>query len=154
MIAAMSENGVIGDDEGIPWYIPEDTKQYKKRIEGEVVVYGSGTFSPEKRKIPPSRHQIILTRSNRTTERESSTYVSDVEEAIHLAEEMGVEELFILGGGEIYTEFLPIADRMILSEIHGEYEGTVYFPEWDAADWIEIERDNREEFDIVHYERQ
>lgn len=154
MIAAISENRVIADKNGIPWYIPEDTKQYKERIKDEVVVYGNGTFNPDEREIPPSKHQIVLTRSEKSIDRECTTYVTGIIEAINVAKDFGTDELFILGGGEIYAAFLPLADRMVLSEIPGEYEGTVYFPEWNESNWNESKQeDGYEEFTITHYER-
>jgi|AntDeeMinimDraft_6_1070357.scaffolds.fasta_scaffold01679_2 Dihydrofolate reductase len=153
LIAAVSKNRIIGSNGNIPWDIPEDISQYKERIKDETVVFGRKSFDPDHGRSSPSKHQLILSRDDRSTDNNSATYVSNVDETINLAKEMGVEKLLVLGGGEIYSRFLELADKMILSEIPNTYSGTTKFPEWDNSQWEVTDREKYDKFEIAHYER-
>jgi dihydrofolate reductase len=101
LIAAVSKNRIIGSNGNIPWDIPEDISQYKERIKDETVVFGRKSFDPDHGRSSPSKHQLILSRDDRSTDNNSATYVSNVDETINLAKEMGVEKLLVHAGEDV-----------------------------------------------------
>jgi len=132
-VAAVSENGVIGDGPTLPWDLPEEVRRYRERVAGETVVIGRKTFGMFD--DPPGAEQIVLSRSDRSYDDPSVTHAGDPETAIELARDRGRSTLYVLGGSGIYGAFLPHYDRMLLSRVHGEYEGDARFPEFDRDDW-------------------
>lgn len=152
-VAAVAENGVIGNDGEIPWpSIPEDKRQYRERIAEWPVVLGRKTFDSMREDLPGST-QIVLSRSETEFDVETARHASDVEEAIALLEGMGVDRAYVIGGGGIYSLFQPVVDRMILSRIPGEYEGNVHFPEWDAEEWKLVNRVDYDDFTLEEWQR-
>lgn len=153
IIAAKSENNVIGKDGDIPWYFPEDLKHFKEETMDSPVVMGRGTYEslPEDHKPLPGRTNIVLTTSN-TDYDESVEIANSLEEAWNIASKHG-DEVYIIGGASIYKQTLETADRIILTEIHEKYEGDTYFPEIDKDKWKEIERDDRDELSFVTYQK-
>lgn len=159
LIAAVAENGVIGDEGGIPWEYPEDLRRFKRLTTGHPVVLGRRTYEGIEARLGgplPDRRNVVLSRSDPEIPAEVLVAES-VEEAVELAEaaaeEMAVSEVYVAGGATIYEAFLPLADRMELTEIHESHEGDTRFPPWDSDDWREVERDDREDFSFVTYER-
>ncbi len=151
IVAAVSENNVIGKDGKLPWHIPEDLKHFKELTTGHTVVMGRKTFEslPEPYKPLPNRQNIILTRS-KELEREDIDIANSLEEAW---EKTRGDKAFIIGGSSIYKQTLEKADKMVLTHIHKKYEGDTYFPEWDKENWTETERDDRENFSFTTYQK-
>ena len=159
LIAAVAENDVIGDEGGIPWEYPEDLRRFKRLTTGHPVVLGRRTYEGIEARLGgplPDRRNVVLSRSDPEVPAEVLVAES-VEEAVEIAEaaaeEMAVSEVYVAGGATIYEAFLPLADRMELTEIHETHEGDTRFPSWDSDDWWEVERDDREDFSFVTYER-
>ena len=153
LIAAVSENGVIGKDNGIPWQLREDLEHYKQTVDNSVTISGRVTY--ESIPVIQGRKQVVMSRRE-TLELEENTYhAQSRDEATEVAKEIadGDETVYIIGGENIYRTFLEIADEMILSHVEGEYEGDTYFPEFEDSNWNPVERDPREGFEIVTYER-
>lgn len=150
IIAAVAENGVIGKDGGIPWHIPEDLEHFKEETTGNTVVMGRKTFQslPDSFKPLPERENIVLTKSNFEPDYESVKIANDLDEAWKKA---GNKRIFIIGGAGVYRQTLEEADKMILTEIHEEYDGDTYFPEYDEENWKEISREEHGNFDFVKY---
>jgi dihydrofolate reductase len=130
IIAAIAENGVIGRDNTLPWKLPADLQYFKKITMGHPIIMGRKNHEDIGRPLP-GRQNIILTRDS-TYQANGCTVVNSVEQAVHAAEQ---EEIFIIGGAEIYRLFLPVADRLYITQIHQEVEGNVYFPKFDLKDW-------------------
>ncbi|MGA9403112.1 dihydrofolate reductase [Haladaptatus sp.] len=154
LIAAVAENGVIGRDGGMPWHYSEDMRHFKETTMGHPVVMGRTTYESIAAQMDgplPGRTNVVLSRSNPDLP-EEVVLVHGVEEAMAEIEELD-DVAYITGGAAVYEQFLPYADEMVLTEIHESYEGDTYFPEWDPEEWQEIERDEREAFDFVRYER-
>jgi dihydrofolate reductase len=159
-IAAMAANRVIGKDGDLPWKIPEDMKFFREKTSGHIMIMGRKTFDSFGGKPLPNRLNIVITRQ-KDYEPEGAHVVSNVEEAIEYARglvDSGAwpEEVFIIGGGEIYKQMLPATDRIYLTEIHEEVTGDTKFPEFDEDEFEEVERLPRKkpvEFDFVTYER-
>ncbi|WP_049985920.1 dihydrofolate reductase [Halobellus rufus] len=134
-VAAVAENGVIGRDGELPWEsIPADKRQYRRRVADAPVVLGRRTFESMREDLPGS-HQIVLSRSERTFDVDTAFHAGSVEEAVAIAESLGADVVYVLGGAKIYELFQPHVDRMILSRVPGAYEGDVRYPEWDESAW-------------------
>lgn len=159
LIAAVAENGVIGDDGTIPWEYPADLRRFKRLTTGHPVVLGRRTYESITERLGgplPDRRTIVLSGSDPDVP--SDVLVAEsVAEAAELAREaaadVDVSEVFVAGGATVYEAFFPLADRLELTEIHRNFDGDTRFPSWNRDEWREIEREDREEFSFVTYER-
>ncbi|KIO36366.1 type 3 dihydrofolate reductase [Shewanella sp. cp20] len=131
MIAAMANNRVIGKDNQMPWHLPEDLRHFKQMTLGKPVVMGRKTFESIGRPLP-GRHNLVVSRQADLVI-EGVTCVTSFEQAKELVQ--GCEELVVIGGGQLYAELLPQADRLYLTEINLDVEGDTHFPEWDDGSW-------------------
>jgi dihydrofolate reductase len=148
-VAAVAENGVIGDDGELPWpSIPADKRQYRGRIADWPVVLGRRTFDAMREDLPGTV-QVVVSRSVSEFDVESAHAANGVEEALAVLDALDARRGYVIGGGAIYELFQPHVDRMVLSRVPGEYEGDAYFPDWDAADW---ERADTTEYDAFTLE--
>ncbi|WP_436925284.1 dihydrofolate reductase [Halosimplex amylolyticum] len=150
-VAAVAENGVIGRHDEVPWDLPEDKKQYRERVAGHPTVFGRRTY--EMFADPPGSAQIVLSRSPREYDRETASHASDVAETVEIAESLGTDRAFVLGGGAIYDLFQPHLDRMVLTRVPGEYEGDTFYPEFDEDEWLLVETEAYENFTVETWER-
>jgi len=130
IIAAVAENGVIGDKNQLLWHIPEDLKHFKAVTSGHPVVMGRKTYESLGRPLP-NRTNIVITRQE--LEIEGCCVVHSLEEA--LAPFPADEEVFVIGGAELYAQALPLAGRFYLTRVHRAYEGDTRFPAWNPAEW-------------------
>lgn len=149
LLAAIGRNLVIGRDGDMPWHLPEDLRHFKATTLGHPMVMGRKTFDSIGRALP-GRRTIVVTRQR-------DWHHADVETAHSLADALALagptDEVFVVGGGQLYAEAMPFAQRMILSEVPDSPEGDTFFPEWVVQDWREIRRAHHEGFDIATYER-
>ena len=156
LIAAVSKDKVIGKQGGIPWKIKEDLSFFKEKTLNSPIIMGRATYNSIGRPLP-NRLNIVMTRSAKNTE--GVTEVTSVEKAIEAASiNRDSSRVYIIGGQNIYKEFLPIAHRMIITEVDLYIEdGDSFFPEWNISEWKEQSRDQREEngtrFSFVEYTR-
>lgn len=128
MIAALTPNRVIGADNKLLWYYPEDLKRFKELTYNQVVVMGSLTYESIGRPLR-GRTNVILTSRKYL---ESLQYMEDNLIVMHSLEEcMMLKDFWVIGGGRVYEQFLPYADRLELTHIHEEYEGDTYFPPYE-----------------------
>ena len=168
LIAAVAANGVIGKDNDLIWYIPEDLKYFKQTTSGKPVVMGRKTFESIVDRIGkplPKRDNIIITRQADYDGR-GADVTCDVNSAIftakqHAAKQDGAREFFILGGAQIYAETINLCDRLYITEVHQDYKGVSYFPEIDKTIWQEVRREAHKgdadkdipDYSFVVYER-
>ena len=131
LIAAASENNALGKDNQLIWHISEDLKRFKRLTEGHAIIMGRKTFESMPRALP-KRKNIILTR-NENYEAENAFVAHTIEEALELTEDD--TSPFIIGGGEIYSLFLPLADSIELTRVHKNFEGDAFFPEIKKTEW-------------------
>lgn len=131
MIAAMDKNRVIGKDNDMPWSLPRDLAFFMKETLGHTVVSGRKNFEAMRGPLR-GRRNIVLTR-NKEYSKEGAEIVHSKEEVLSLIR--GEEEVFIIGGEEIYRMFMQEADQLTLTLIDHEFEGDTYFPEVDSAIW-------------------
>lgn len=152
-VAAVADNGVIGRDGGIPWpSIPTDKRQYRERIAAWPVILGRTTFDSMRGDLP-GRAQIVLSRSDRNYDVESTHHAASVEEAVATAESLDRERAYVIGGGAIYHLVQPYVDRMVLSRVPGTYDGDTYFPEWDPDEWTRVDRTEYDRFTLEEWVR-
>ena len=146
IIVAIAQNGTIGDKNSLLWHIKEDMRFFRTTTSGHAVIMGRKTFESLGSKPLPKRKNIVITRADRDFEGTFTAH--SLEEAIAMAE--GDEEIFIIGGAQIYAEALSVADRMYITRVERDYEGDTSFPEIDYSKWrlVSEERFERgEEFD-------
>ncbi|MBW3141072.1 type 3 dihydrofolate reductase [Ferrimonas balearica] len=136
LIACMARNRVIGKDNQMPWHLPADLKHFKAVTLGKPVVMGRRTFESIGRPLP-GRHNIVITRQPDYAP-EGVTVVASIEAAIAAAG--AVEELMIIGGGELYAAMLPRADRLYITDVDLDVEGDTHFPDYQALGWDEVEQ--------------
>lgn len=149
LIAALARNRVIGADGGIPWRLPGEQAQFKATTMGHTLIMGRKTFESIGRALP-GRRTIVITRS-------PDWHHADVEAAHSFTEALALagpaDDVFVAGGGEIYTEAMPYAARMILTEVDQSPAGDAFFPEWVLQDWRETDRTEYDGFSVATYER-
>ena len=158
LIAAASENNVIGRDCGLPWSLPDDLRYFKEKTLGHPVITGRKNYASIGRPLP-GRTNIIVTRDAHFSA-EGCRVVHSLEDAVEVAKQEDPEEIFVMGGGEIYALALPMADRVYLTRVHAEIDGDTYFPELDSEQWAEVSTeehvaDDRHAYDftILVYDR-
>lgn len=130
IIAAVSENHVIGINNTIPWDLPEDLKRFKKLTSNHTVIMGRKTYESIGRPLP-NRHNIVLSNTLKTNEVKVSKNLKEALDSVPYTE----TKVFIIGGEKVYEEALNIADTMYLTVVPGMWKGDAYFPEFDEEDW-------------------
>ena len=142
LIVAMAENRVIGRDNQLPWYLPNDLKYFKATTLGKPVVMGRKTYESIGKPLP-GRTNIVVT-SNREFSAEGVRVVHSVAQALAVAESVatadGANEVMVIGGAQLYAEVLPKVQRLYLTQVHAPVEGDAWFPELDLGRWQELSR--------------
>jgi dihydrofolate reductase len=134
MIAAMTDDGVIGIENRLPWKLPNDMKWFRQHTLGKPIIMGRKTFESFGSKPLPNRINIIITRDE-SYQAKDSVVVHSIEEALQAAGD--VDEVMIIGGASFYEQMLPRADRLYLTFVHSKIEGDAWFPEVDFSEWDE-----------------
>lgn len=142
LVAAVSSNGVIGVNGGLPWRLPADLRFFKRLTTGHTIIMGRRTWDEIRRPLP-ERRNIVVTR-NPQAAFPGAERAPDLASALASARAAGDTEVFVIGGGEIYRQALPLADRMYLTEVHAGVEGDTWFPAWDPTGWQVITEDRYE----------
>lgn len=150
-IVAHDPNLVIGKDGSLPWHYPEDLKFFKQKTMGYPLLMGRGVFEDIDEQPLPGRKNVVL---STTRNYDQAPTFSSIEDALDALKEE--EMVFVIGGGEVYKQLLPQADILYVTEIHKEYEGDTYFPEYRdqiGTNWKEVSREDRDELSFIKYER-
>lgn len=134
LVVAVSRNGVIGRDGGLPWHISSDLQRFKAITMGKPVIMGRKTWESLPKKPLPGRPNIVITRQ-RDYRAPGATVVADAAAALAAARAHGAKEIAVIGGAEIYAMFFDLADRIYLTEVDIAVQGDVRFPPIDARDW-------------------
>lgn len=140
IIAAVAQNGVIGDKNSLLWHISEDMRFFKRTTSGHPVIMGRKTYESLGRPLP-NRTNVVISRTPRTIE--GCSVVGSLEEAVAMFPKE--EEVFIIGGAQIYALALGIADKMYLTRVGHDYEGDTSFPEWKEQEWQLISQESYEQ---------
>ena len=146
MIVAMADNRVIGLSGGLPWHLPGDLRHFKDVTMGHPVIMGRKTYEAIGAALP-GRANIVVTR-NAGFRAPDADVVHDLEAALEKARAMaeieGSDEVFVIGGAEIYAQAMPAAQRIYLTEVHAEPPGDAFFPALGEGEWRETARDGRD----------
>lgn len=144
LVWAMAQNRVIGRNNNLPWHLPEDLKYFKRITLGKPVIMGRKTYESIGKPLP-GRTNIVVTRNADFSATGVKT-VNSLSAAKALCESIGeidgISEAMVIGGAEIYTQAMPIADRLYLTEVHANVDGDTFFPEFDRGLWQEIARED------------
>ncbi len=161
LIAAVSHNRVIGKNNDLPWHLPDDMKFFMQTTKGHHCIMGRKNYEslPEKFKPLPNRTNIVITRQ-KNFNAPGCLVMNAIDQGLSVAQNNNENEVFIIGGAEIYREAMEQTHRMYLTEIYAEIDGDTYFPTFNKHLWKEIKRehhaaDERHKFafDYVVYEK-
>lgn len=150
---AVAENGVIGKNNDLPWHLPEDLKHFKEVTLGKTVVMGRKTFESifaRLKKPLPGRKNVVISRQQNYNAPEGVLVFNSLDSAI---DALPSEDLYIIGGAEIYKQALPLAQKLYMTHVSGSYEGDAFFPEVDFTQWEKIEDEPHEGYVFAVYKR-
>lgn len=138
LIYARARNGVIGKDNQMPWHLPEDLAHFKRVTMGQSVIMGRKTWEsiPAKFRPLPGRENIVLTRQTQWSAH-GAQVASSLQQALQIC--ASHEQVWVMGGAEIYAQALPLASKIVVTEIDAEFEGDAYAPVLHSS-WKEIDR--------------
>ena len=154
IIAAIARNGVIGKDSKLPWYLPGDLRRFKALTTGFPVIMGRKTFESLGGPLKDRRNIVIASKIPHTCACHYYFRVTNLQEALGLSQRLSPkpQEVFVIGGAVLFKEALLIADKMYLTLIDQDFEGDVFFPQYDKNDWVETDRSTAIEENGYKYE--
>lgn len=144
LIVAAAENNAIGKDNQMPWHLPNDFKYFKKNTLDHSIVMGRKTFDSIGKPLP-ERRNIVLTRDLRYTSDQDIDIANSLQEILTYCRDE--REVFIIGGANVYQQFLPLAQKVLLTRVHTRIDGDAFFPELPAGDWKLISQDKHSKDD-------
>ncbi len=158
ILVACDENRVIGKDNSLIWYLPADLKRFKALTTGQVIIMGRKTYDSIGKPLP-NRTNIVVTRQKNYAV-QGVEVVHSLEEAILKAKSLRSDDIFVIGGAEIYQLAMSLADQIVLTKLHDIFDGDTYFPEisekdWEIIDQIKGETDEKNpfQFSFITYQR-
>lgn len=134
IIVAKAKNNVIGKDNQLPWHLPEDLKHFKRKTEGHHLIMGRKTFESMGKPLP-NRTSIVITRNKNYKVPPGHHVVHDLEAALEIARDKNLQQVYVLGGAEIFKLAFPLVDEMVITEIHATPDGNTFFPVFDESQW-------------------
>ncbi len=151
LIVAASTNNAIGKNNQLLWHLPKDLKFFKNSTWAMVVIMGRKTFESVNKPLP-GRLNIVVT-SNPQWTYDTVKVAASLPEAIALAEAENFKEIFVIGGGEIYKQAMPLADKIYMTRVHAEIDADTFFPAIDEAQWKltdkeDFEKDEKHAYDF------
>jgi dihydrofolate reductase len=150
IIVAIAENNAIGKNNELLWHIPSDLKRFKNLTTGHKIIMGKRTYESLPKRPLPNRTSIVIT-DIQNEKFEGCLTVYSIEEALNLCGKD--EECFVIGGGMVYKQMLPMAERLYLTMVHHSFDADTFFPNIDFNEWMEIEREdvsNDEQVDFTY----
>ncbi len=158
---AVAQNRVIGGDNDLPWYLPEDLKHFKEITMGKTVLMGRKTYDSIVKRLGkplPGRKNVVITRDKNFADRPDVPgevlVFHDLDSAFNaLVFGPNKEDVYVIGGAQIYTACMPKAEKMFMTHVHGEYPGDAFFPEVNWDEWDKIEDEQHDQYSFVTYIR-
>jgi dihydrofolate reductase len=150
---AVAENLVIGGDNDLPWYLPEDLKHFKEITLGKTVIMGRKTYESIVKRLNkplPGRKNVVITRQDDYSVPSTVLVFQSLESAFKA---LSSEDLYIIGGAEIFKQALSLAQKLYITHVKGNYEGDVFFPALDYAQWEKIEEQKFDKYSFAVYKR-
>jgi len=150
---AVADNLVIGKGNDLPWYLPEDLQNFKKLTLGKTVLMGRKTYESIVKRLGkplPGRKNVIITRQADFTVPDGVLVFQSLDDAFKT---LSAEDVYVIGGAEIYKLALPSAQEMYMTHVRGNFEGDAYFPAVDWSQWEKVEEEKHEKFTFAKYKR-
>ncbi|HEX8563590.1 MAG TPA: dihydrofolate reductase [Flavobacterium sp.] len=132
LIAAASENNALGKDNQLVWHLPDDFKRFKELTTGHYIIMGRKTFAGFPKPLPNRTHVVITRQDNYKPD--GCIVVKSLQEALDVSPKN--EDVYIIGGGEIFNLSMDTADKIEMTRVHAEFEGDAFFPEINADEWL------------------
>nr|AIA16678.1 Dihydrofolate reductase [uncultured bacterium] len=148
---AIAKNGIIGGDNDLPWYFPEDLKHFKEITLGQTVLMGRKTFDSIIKRLGkplPGRVNVVITRQENFIVPPGVLVFHSIDQALDALKDT---EVYVIGGAQIFSATADRAEKMYITHIHNEYKGDVYFPKIDWNKWEKIEEQPHEEYTFATY---
>lgn len=151
LLVAMDRNRVIGHENKLPWHLPRDLRFFKEKTTGGTIIMGRKTFESIGRVLPKRKH-VVLTKQNIDFPEEVEV-IPDLSVLLERNRKHPEEEYFVIGGGDIFSQIMPYADRMYITWIDETFDGDVYFPDFSPEDWVltSEEKGERDEKNPYNY---
>lgn len=157
LIVAVGLNNEIGKNNTLIWHLPADMKFFKEKTTGHCIITGRKNYEsiPLKFRPLPNRTNIVITRQN-DYEAPGAIIVDSIETAVKKAKELSTDEIFIIGGGDVFQQSLHLADTIYLTRIHHAFDADVFFPELNIKEWKEVSkvqgvRDEKNPYDFTFF---
>lgn len=153
LVAAVANNNVIGSKNDLPWYLPEDLKRFKKITWGKTVLMGRKTYQSIVARLGkplPGRKNVVVTRQENFQAPAEVLVFHDLTSALSA---LAGQDIYVIGGAQIFEQALPLADKLIVTHVRGNYPGDVFFPEIDPAKWQKSSGEKHNKFVFAEYER-
>ena len=153
IIAAKAANNVIGKDNFLPWHLPADLDFFRRTIKGNFLIAGRKFFeSIQGREVFHQGVEGIVISRQKDYQCPPVRVAHSIEESFQLAEQKKMQKIYILGGGEIYQQTIARADRLIITEIHADFEGDTFFSFFYKSRWQEVSRSDRKKDAVNPYD--
>ena len=152
LIAAISEDGTIGDKGKIPWHIREDLQRFKRLTMGHPIIMGRKTYESIGKSLR-GRTNIVLTQNPTFTAPPEVLNFTSLDAALDHCRGQNHDSVFIIGGSKVYQQALPLVDRLFVTEVHQRVNGDTKFPDYDHREWTEIAREDGTGCSFVEYAR-
>lgn len=152
LIAGIAQNNCIGNNGTLPWHIPEDLKHFKELTTNKTVVMGRKTWEslPEKFRPLPNRKNVVITRQTDYAVPDGVLTFSSTEDVFA---QLATEDIFIIGGAELYKQTIDHADALEMTHINQTVDGDAFFPQINAETWREVSREDHDGYSFVRYEK-
>ncbi len=139
-IAAVAQNNIIGQDKGLPWHLPNDLRYFKETTMSgsRTMIMGRKTFESLPKVLPGRKHVILTRNMDFRVDHKNVGVVHSIDEVLPYVEVP--EEVFVIGGGQIFRTLFPLAQRMYITEIHEKFDGDTYFPSYHSAEWMVVSK--------------
>jgi dihydrofolate reductase len=150
LIAAVAENNALGKNNTLLWHLPDDFKHFKESTSGHYILMGRKTFESFPKPLPNRTHVIISRQKDYFYE--GCIIVPDLQKALSVCPKN--ENIYVIGGGEIYTQSIKFADQLEITRVHYDFEADVFFPEIDLDQWLLISesyhpKDEKHKYDFT-----
>lgn len=148
---AIAKNSIIGGDNDLPWYLPEDLKHFKEITMGRTVLMGRKTYDSIVKRLGkplPGRTNVVITRQENFVAPPSVLIFHDIDQALDALQH---DDVYVIGGSQIFAATLLRAEKMYITHVHNEYKGDVYFPDVDWSQWQKIEEEPHDEYTFATY---
>ena len=152
LIAAVAEDGTIGNEGRIPWHISDDFKRFKRLTMGHPIIMGRKTYESIGKPLP-DRTNIVLTRNPQFRAPEGVHAFGGLDAALDFCRQQQAQTVFVIGGAEIYRQSIGRADVLLLTHVHETISGDTKFPEFDRSRWVEVSRQDAADHSFVEYAR-